>query len=1316
MSFFKINCLHPDTLVRVTERHMIGGITEGKTITLGTINTKIGFDSPEILPIIAKFHILPESHFPFDGIVGRDLLHLWDAVIYMREKRVFFKSLQIAVPFIEIDQMREDPSSNAKTNLPGAKKDSKITTPNQSQENMNHPPSILQKSKEKILYTTTPTDLVGYSQQVSKFHLHPNGETLVEFTFFTNSPLVCHQKALDEDNTIFIPDCVIAPVNYKAQVPIINTNGHAIDLLNISPPSTEPLSNYESFTMDSQLVNHSLGERNRGDIIFEQIQLNPSLDSQYKARLREMCEKYNATFHLEGDALSHVIGEEYKIETYPDADIVNEKSYRIPFHQRPEAKRQLQTMLDSEIIRPSCSPYNSPLLLVPKKPDAHGNKQWRIVVDFRRLNDITVKDKYPLASIEDIFDQLGNSKYYSTLDLASGFFQMKLSEDSKHKTAFNALGQHFEFERLAFGLSCAPAAFSRLIRNALGDLLEGTCFAYIDDIVVYSTSISEHLSKLETVLQRLSEHKLQLNPGKCKIIETKLVYLGFVISSEGLRPDPKKTEAVSNFPVPTCVKEVKSFLGLASYYRRFIADFAEIAYPLTNLIHLCNEAKKSQDLINPKRNYFPWTPECQSSFDSLKEKLTSFPVLAYPDFDKEFTLTTDASNYAIGAILSQEGKVISYGSRVLKKAEKNYSTIEKEALAVYFFITYYRVYLLGKEFTVVSDHQPLQWIYNKKNPSSRIIRWRLQLSEFTFKVVYKKGELNTNADALSRLPIKDSEKLDLECLFCGENPDINTVPITSSRELDSHVVTRSQTRALGKITIPEEDSPSPYDDYEKFVSLREIDVPDVVSEQQEEFLSMKEKGHQFLVVCSDNTIEDFPNFDKTLVADALDKLQKYSLNMVEVRGVHFIFGKLGQISKMTYPSLFRLFFELKEFCIAQNIRELIFSKSNITFPQFEYLLVKRMINYVFKTVNIQIRIYFNQVKRLHDPEEIQDVIKEFHENPIYGHRGVTGTHLRIKDKYIFKNMRRIVARYINRCETCQKNKISRSTRMPLKLTTTPPYPFFRITMDVLGPLSETHKQNKYILVIQDELSKYLVAESMTDQTANTVAETFVNRFVCVFGAPIQICSDQGGCFNSATFKHVCKLLNIHKKFATPFHPQTSGTVERSNRTIGEYLRIYTKNGKRDWDTILPMAVAAYNSAVHQSHNMTPHEIIFGEKFDITSFNQPLVEPTYCYDDFVTELRRKLSYSQKIAAERLNIVKEKSKTYYDNSTNPVTFKVGDQVLLLNKSLPKSGESSKLLERRKGPYTVTKIVTPLTTTIKINNKEKTYHNNLLKLYKE
>uniref|UniRef100_A0A1B0DJF0 Integrase catalytic domain-containing protein n=1 Tax=Phlebotomus papatasi TaxID=29031 RepID=A0A1B0DJF0_PHLPP len=215
---------------------------------------------------------------------------------------------------------------------------------------------------------------------------------------------------------------------------------------------------------------------------------------------------------------------------------------------------------------------------------------------------------------------------------------------------------------------------------------------------------------------------------------------------------------------------------------------------------------------------------------------------------------------------------------------------------------------------------------------------------------------------------------------------------------------------------------------------------------------------------------------------------------------------------------------------------------------------------------------------------------------------------------------------------------------------------------------------------------------MTDQTANTVAETFVNRFVCVFGAPIQICSDQGGCFNSATFKHVCKLLNINKKFATPFHPQT------------------------DWDTILPMAVAAYNSAVHQSHNMTPHEIIFGEKFDITSFNQPHVEPNYCYDDFVTELRRKLSYSQKIAAERLNIVKEKSKTYYDNSTNPVTFKVGDQVLLLNKSLPKIGESSKLLERRKGPYTVTKIVTPLTTTIKINNKEKTYHNNLLKLYKE
>lgn len=313
-------------------------------------------------------------------------------------------------------------------------------------------------------------------------------------------------------------------------------------------------------------------------------------------------------------------------------------------------------------------------------------------------------------------------------------------------------------------------------------------------------------------------------------------------------------------------------------------------------------------------------------------------------------------------------------------------------------------------------------------------------------------------------------------------------------------------------------------------------------------------------------------------------------------------------------------------------------------------------------------------------------------------------------------MRRIVSKYIARCEKCQKNKINRSTKMPMMITSTPPFPFYRVTMDIVGPLIQTELGNRYILTIYDELSKYLVAIPLPNQTAETVANAFVDRFVCIFGTPIQICSDQGSCFTSELFKKMCKLLQITKTQASPFHPQTSGGVERSHRTLGEYLRIFTENGRNDWDQWISKAVASYNSSKHHAHNFSPHELIFGEKFDIASFSQPQSEPLYTFDDFITDLKRKLCSTQHAAVEHLKINKEKSKIQYDQKLNPTEFKIGDKVLLINKSLPKAGESSKLLEKRKGPFIVTKINSDLTTTIKIGNKEKTYHNNMLKLYIE
>ena len=325
-------------------------------------------------------------------------------------------------------------------------------------------------------------------------------------------------------------------------------------------------------------------------------------------------------------------------------------------------------MLKTKIIQTSASQWNAPLLVVPKKADASGKPKLRVVVDFRKLNDLTIGDSFPLPNITDILDQLGNAKYFTTLDLASGYHQIPMIEEDKPKTAFSTPYGHYEFNRMPFGLKNAPATFQRLMNSVLTGLQGLKCLVYLDDIVVYGASLEDHNRRLKEVLKRLRENNLKLQPDKCEFLRKEVIYLGHIISENGIQPDPSKLKAIKEFPTPKKVKDIQSFIGLAGYYRKFIEDFSKIAKPLTKL------TKKTEK--------FEWTSEQQNAFDILKEKLTTAPVLKYPDFTQEFIVTTDAPDYAIGAVLSQgsvgQDRPIAYASRVLSRAEQNYSTTEKK--------------------------------------------------------------------------------------------------------------------------------------------------------------------------------------------------------------------------------------------------------------------------------------------------------------------------------------------------------------------------------------------------------------------------------------------------------------------------------------------------------------------------------------------------------------------------------------------------------------------------------------------------------------
>lgn len=385
----------------------------------------------------------------------------------------------------------------------------------------------------------------------------------------------------------------------------------------------------------------------------------------------------------------------------------------------------------------SKSPWNSPLLVVLKKPGPDGKKRWRVVFDFRKLNQVTTKDAFSLPRIDEILDQLGHARYFTTLDLASGYHQVLFDEKDRDKTAFSTPNGHYHFKRMPFSLCGAPATFQRIKSYILTGLEGVECFVYLDDFVIYGNNLKEHNSKLVNVLTKIQEFNLKLNTEKCNFFCKEVVFLGHKCSETGAQPDPLKVECVQSYPVPKTVKQVQSFIGFANYYRRFIPHFSEIMLPLTQLLK--------------KGHKFLWSKDCQDAFEKIKEALISPPLLRYHDFNLPYVLTTDASNDAIGAVLSQIinglDQPLAFASRTLKKAEKNYDTTEKEFLAVTWSSRNYRPYLLSNMFVVYTDHKPLTGKLN----TPRLLRMQYKLSEFDFDIKYKAGEYNVVADALSRI-------------------------------------------------------------------------------------------------------------------------------------------------------------------------------------------------------------------------------------------------------------------------------------------------------------------------------------------------------------------------------------------------------------------------------------------------------------------------------------------------------------------------------------------------------------------------------------
>ena len=468
---------------------------------------------------------------------------------------------------------------------------------------------------------------------------------------------------------------------------------------------------------------------------------NANLTEEQKKQLLLLIGEYRDVFATKMSELGRTDIYQHKIDT-GDAKPVRQRFYRQSAEAKKEIEKHIIEMLENDIIEPSTSEWHFPVVIVGKKDGSS-----RFVVDYRKLNQVTRPMSFPIPRLEDVFDTIGQNKpkFYTALDLASGFFQIPLDPETKHKSAFITPQGLYSFKVLPFGLHNSPSSFQMVLSEVLRGINWKFGLVYIDDILLFSESFEEHLDHIKQVFERFRKANLTLKPSKCNFAQESVLYLGHKISTKGIEVDPAKTEAIRGFPTPKSPQEVRSFLGMANFYRKFIKGYSQIALPLNLLLR--KDAK------------FQWTEAGQLAFDTLKDRLITPPVLKLPEMQKHFSISTDASGESIGYVLEQEDekgntRPIAYGGRALRGSELAWSISEKECLAVVEAVKVYHPYLANGHFDIYTDHIALKWLQNTKNITGRLARWSLFLQGYDFTIHHRPGKANKVADALSRREYK----------------------------------------------------------------------------------------------------------------------------------------------------------------------------------------------------------------------------------------------------------------------------------------------------------------------------------------------------------------------------------------------------------------------------------------------------------------------------------------------------------------------------------------------------------------------------------
>jgi hypothetical protein len=911
----------------------------------------------------------------------------------------------------------------------------------------------------------------------------------------------------------------------------------------------------------------------------------------------------------------------------------HKRGYRLTPKEKAECTRQCQELLAKGLIRPSTSPYSSPVIFVKKKDGS-----LRMCIDYRAVNKLTIKNRYPLPRIDQLLDTLQGAKVFSSLDLHSGYHQLRIHPDDVPKTAFTTPTGHYEWLCTPFGISNAPGMF----QAAMNDVFKGMSHfvaVYMDDIVTFSKDEESHLKHLELVMSRLQEAQLQVKMKKCEFFLRNIKFLGHVVGVDGVAVDKDKIKVIADWKVPTTVTEVRSFLGLANYFRKFIQGFSNLTRPLHDLTKPSEVYHKD----NPKPA-FSWGSAQQEAFEGVKHALTNAPVLRMPDLEKDFSVIADASNKGLGAVLLQEGHPIAYMSKSMSPAETRYTTTEQELLAVVTALKEWRCYLLDKPFTVYTDHNPNVFFHTKPDLSNRQARWSQVLADYNFEWQYKPGRINV-ADPLSRNPSFFNTILLLTA---------RTAALAAQAAQARHQVLQGQ----------QQEAP----------------------QQAEGASAKKRKRSAAQAAVSSAALEEAAQQPRQATPrGATAHRHKGSAAAAAVPEA----SVLGASGSRTQPSAASA--AATGHCSPADLEprddrpleQLIMEGYR---SDKAFLSKKTTDKYTFSH---GLWRYKERIVVPNVPKVKEQVLFEYHDTPYSGHLGVTKTLHQLQQRFYWPHMPKDVKEYIATCASCQRNKAKAlkpaGLLQPLPI---PSAPWQSVSTDFITGLPTTAAGYDKICVWVCRLTKMAhFAPCFRSDSAAETAELFIKHVFKLHGAPEELVSDRDPLFTSEYWAAVMAGIQCQRKMSSAGHAQTDGQTERVNRVLEEMLRHYVGVHMDDWDKQLPLVEFAYNNAYHEATQASPFQLNYGRQPRLPGDPDKDRLRQHHQVPSAKGLVQRIGEGLRRAKECLQRARDRAKAYADAHRRDVTLEVGQQVLLSTANLKfKVSSSRKLLPRYIGPFKV------------------------------